>query len=176
MSDRLQDVLEEIPSVRRDLGEPIMATPFSQFVGIQALLNVVTGERYKLVPDEVIQYTLGHYGPLARPVNPDIADKILGSSRAEKFARWEQPQPSLADLRERFGRRISDEDLLLRVMFSGEEVDAMKSAGAVPTDPRRSSSAIVDNVCDLIEESRGMVSVSVSAPHLSVNLRRGKVG
>ena len=172
MSHRLDEVLREIPRVREDLGEPIMATPFSQFVGIQAVLNVVTGERYKLVPDEVIQYTLGHYGPLMRPVQADVADRILGSPRAAEFDGWERPQPSLAEIRSRFPRTISDEELLLRYMHSDEEVDAMLNDGPVPEDPRRSSSEIVRHVAELLTEARSHTSVRITQPGLSLSMRR----
>ena len=62
MSERFDEVLEEIVRVREDLGHPISATPFSQLMGIQSVLNVVTGERYGTVPDEVLVYVLGHLG------------------------------------------------------------------------------------------------------------------
>jgi oxaloacetate decarboxylase (Na+ extruding) subunit alpha len=173
MEERLREVLEEIPAVRRELGEPIMATPFSQFVGIQALLNVVTGERYKLVPDEVIQYALGQYGPLMRPVDADVMDRILSASRAPHFESWEAPQPTLDELRSRFGRRISDDELLLRVIYAEDEVDAMLASGPIESDPRTSAAAIVENIRDLVHETSGATSVSISQPGLSIELRRG---
>ncbi|MEU6643586.1 carboxyltransferase [Saccharomonospora sp. NPDC046836] len=172
MQDRLKEVLLEIPNVRRDLGEPIMATPFSQFVGIQALLNIVTGERYSLIPDEVIQYTLGQYGPLAREVEPNVKDRVLSSERAQQFANWTQPQPTLAELRNRFGKSISDEELLLRALFSGEEVDNMLAAGPIRTDPRTGGSEIVDHIEALIGEKRRAGSLSVTTPEFSVTLRK----
>ena len=172
MEDRLQEVLEEIPRVREELGQPIMATPFSQFVGIQALLNVVSGERYKLVPDEVIQYTLGQYGPLMRPVQGDVKDKILAAERAPHFEGWEAPQPTYEELRARFGRKISDDELLLRIIFAADEVDAMLASGPIKTDPRTSASQIVENVRELVAEARGASSLSLSQPGLSIKLRR----
>jgi oxaloacetate decarboxylase alpha subunit len=172
MEDRLQEVLEEIPRVREELGQPIMATPFSQFVGIQALLNIVSGERYKLIPDEVIQYTLGQYGPLMREVQPEVRDKILAAKRAPHFEAWEPPQPTLEELRERFGRRISDDELLLRVVFASDEVDAMLASGPIRTDPRTSASQIVENVRELVAEARQASSLSLSQPGLRISLRR----
>jgi oxaloacetate decarboxylase alpha subunit len=172
MEDRLQEVLEEIPLVREELGQPIMATPFSQFVGIQALLNIVAGERYKLVPDEVIQYTLGQYGPLMRPVQADVRDKILAAGRAPHFEAWEPPQPTLAELRERFGRSVRDEELLLRILFAADEVDAMLASGPIRTDPRTSASNIVQHVRELVSEARDASSLSLSQPGLSIKLRR----
>ena len=172
MEDRLQEVLEEIPQVRRELGQPIMATPFSQFVGIQALLNVIGEERYKLVPDEVIQYALGQYGPLMRPVDSEVMDKIMAAERAPDFENWEPPQPTLDELRSRFGRNVSDEELLLRVLWSTEEVDAMVANGPIRTDPRTSASEIVENIRDLIAEAGQVRSISVSQPGMSIKLSR----
>ena len=168
LSHRLPEVLEEIPQVRRDLGEPIMATPFSQFVGIQALLNVVTGERYSVVPDELIQYTMGHYGPLESPVIPEVADRILSSARARQFADWERPQPTLADLRQTFGLQISDEELLLRALHSAEEVDAMKAADPIRTTGDGCSSEIVTSISALVEAHRDATTFSISTAGLSL--------
>ena len=73
MTDKLDEVLRETAVVRRELGYPGMATPFSQLVGIQAVLNVVTGKRYSIVPDEVIQYALGYYGQTVAPIDPTFS-------------------------------------------------------------------------------------------------------
>ncbi|MGH3952375.1 MAG: carboxyltransferase, partial [Pseudonocardiaceae bacterium] len=172
MTDRLPEVLEAIPQVREDLGQPIMATPFSQFVGIQAVLNIVTGDRYKIVPDEVIHYALGHYGPLPKAVDPDVADRILSSPRAREIRRWERPTPSLAEIRKRFPAGISDEELLLRFMTSDEEVDRMLAKGPIRTDPRRSANEIVNYITDLVREPCPMTSLAVTTPEASIRLRR----
>jgi oxaloacetate decarboxylase alpha subunit len=172
MESRLQEVLDEIPRVREELGEPIMATPFSQFVGIQALLNVITGARYSVVPAEVIQYALGHYGKLIRPIDPEVADRIVSNPRARDFADWQRPQPTLDELRNRFGRSISDEELVLRTLFSSEEVDACMASGPPRTDPRLSVSIVLDHIKELMGEQRGPRSVSVTQPGMSLRLVR----
>ena len=84
MTDRLDEVLRETAEVRRDLGYPGMATPFSQLVGIQAVLNVVTGKRYSIVPDEVIQYAAGFYGETVAPIDPNVLDMIMAAPRAKQ--------------------------------------------------------------------------------------------
>lgn len=172
MMHRLPEVLDAIPAVREALGQPIMATPFSQFVGIQAVLNVVTGDHYSVVPDEVIHYVLGHYGPLAKAVDPEVADRILSSPRAAEIEKWERPNPTLAEIRSRFAAGISDEELLLRFMCSDEEVDAMLAKGPIRTDPRRSANDIVRNLEDLISEKRNVTGLSVSTPEFSLNLSK----
>jgi oxaloacetate decarboxylase (Na+ extruding) subunit alpha len=175
MAHRLDEVLAEIPRVREELGHPIMATPFSQFVGIQAVLNIVAGERYSLVPDEVVHYALEHYGPLAHPLDPEVADKVLTSARARTLAEWTRPQPTLAEIRKGYPVGISDEELLLRYMTSDEEVDRMRAAGPIRTDPRRSANAIVNELVDLIAEQRSVTSLHVARPGFSVRLgRKGK--
>ena len=78
--DRLEEVLKEIPSVRKDLGFPPLVTPTSQVVGTQAVFNVLLGERYKIIPDEVKAYVKGYYGRAPAPINKDIQKKILGDA------------------------------------------------------------------------------------------------
>ncbi|MGY0541498.1 hypothetical protein ACW14X_28550 [Nocardioides sp. YJ-D4] len=172
MGDRFPEVLEAIPQVRIDLGSPIMATPFSQFVGIQAVLNIVTGKPYSMVPDEVVHYAMGHYGPLPAPIAPDVLDKIMASPRAGQLQDWERPDPSLKEIRSRFTAGISDEELLLRFMFSDEEVDKMQAAGPLRTDLRRSSNTIVEALTDLIADPGGSRSFAVSTPDFSLSLRK----
>lgn len=173
MRDRLPEVLEAIPRVRLDLGSPIMATPFSQFVGIQAVLNIVTGDPYSLVPDEVIHYVLGHYGPVPAPVEPNVLDRILCTERARQLTSWNRPDPSLREIRARFAAGISDEELLLRFLMSDEEVDAMLEHGPIRTDPRRSANEIVNAVNELIAEKRGSAtSFAVTTPDFRLQLAK----
>jgi oxaloacetate decarboxylase alpha subunit len=174
MEDRLRDVLEEIVIVRADLGEPIMATPFSQFVGIQAVLNIVLGERYKVVPDEVIQYAMGHYGPLPRPVVPEVQDRILSQPRAKDLAVWERPQPTLKEIRDQFG--LSDEELLLRYLIPADAVDAMIEAGPIRTEPRSSTRNAIDNLADLLAQGQSLRRLTLSQPGLSIDVRRSAPG
>jgi oxaloacetate decarboxylase alpha subunit len=115
--------LEETARVRAEFGWPIMVTPFSQFVGTQAVMNVMDGERYKTIPDDVIVYFLGHFGTPPAPPDPDVADRVLSSSHAAELRNVEPL--SLDGARDRFGPRVSDEELLLRLTMPAEQVDAM---------------------------------------------------
>jgi oxaloacetate decarboxylase alpha subunit len=151
-----------------------MATPMSQFVGIQAVLNVVTGDPYSLSPDEVIHYLLGHYGPIYGPVNQEVKDRILSTPRAREIMKWERPDPTIGEIRSKFAPGISDEELLLRFLLSQEAVDQALGNGPVRKDPRRSSNAIVENVLDLVSESRPSTGFSVRSPEFSVELRRAR--
>jgi pyruvate carboxylase subunit B len=78
--DRLQEVLQEIPRVRADLGYPPLVTPTSQIVGIQAVFNVLAGERYKTITQEVRDYVRGLYGQAPAPLDPDLTRKVLNGS------------------------------------------------------------------------------------------------
>jgi oxaloacetate decarboxylase (Na+ extruding) subunit alpha len=135
MEDRLTEVLEEVVQVREDLGHPISATPFSQLMGIQAVLNIVTGDRYSVVPDEVIVYTLGFLGTPPARIDPNVRDRVLSSPRARQFRNWTPPQPSLRELRIQFGsERMSDEELLSRYLVPEEDFEAARAAGGVRPD------------------------------------------
>jgi oxaloacetate decarboxylase alpha subunit len=118
--------------VRAELGYPIMVTPFSQFVGSQAAINVIKGERYAQVTDQVIQYALGIWGAeAASEVDRNIKDKILDRPRAKEFAAWEAPQPSIQEVRSKLGGpAVSDDELLMRYVVGNEDVEALRTAGA----------------------------------------------
>ena len=146
MDHRLEEVIEEVIQVRKDLGYPIMVTPFSQFVVSQASINVMLGERYKQVTDEVIQYTLGYWGKEASSaIDPDMKDRILSLPRAKELSNWEPPQPSIKEVRDQLGGAgISDDELLLRYIVREEkEINAMRAAGPVKEYQNMTHSLVV---------------------------------
>jgi oxaloacetate decarboxylase alpha subunit len=130
--DKLPATLEETACVRADFGYPIMVTPLSQFVVSQAAINVLVGERYKEVTDQVIQYALGHWGKEAPALmDAGVKDKILSRARAKEWERWQPPNLSLHEVRNKFGGpSLSDEELLLRVYAGADAVKAMATAGS----------------------------------------------
>jgi oxaloacetate decarboxylase alpha subunit len=128
MEDRLPAVLEEAVRVRAEMGYPIMATPFSQLVGIQALLNTVQGERYGTIPDENLMFLAGHYGPPPGPLDQDVLDRAFSTERGRAVRDNPPAQPSLAEIRRQYGERLSDEELLLRYLMPGPDVDRMYEA------------------------------------------------
>jgi oxaloacetate decarboxylase alpha subunit len=129
MTDRLPAVLEEAIRVREEMGWPIMATPFSQLVGIQALLNVVQGERYATIPDENLMYLAGWYGTPPGEVDQEVLDRAAATARGkEMMAAGHAPQPSLKEIRAEYGENLSDEELLLRYLIPGNDVDKMYEA------------------------------------------------
>jgi oxaloacetate decarboxylase alpha subunit len=128
LESRFDEILEEIVKVRAELGWPIMVTPFSQIIAVQAMLNVVSGERYRSVPDEVKMYALGHFGKLLAPVEAEALDRIVENGSAKIPLRPQPLPPGLPRLRSAYPN-LSDDERLLRQMFAGNEVDAMLATG-----------------------------------------------
>jgi oxaloacetate decarboxylase alpha subunit len=115
---RLGEVLEEIPRVREDLGYPPLVTPTSQIVGTQAVLNVLTGERYKLVPGEVRDYMQGYYGRPPAPINQEIARKVLGDRVPITGRPADLLEPKMEKLRnELIGLVSNEEDIISYALF-----------------------------------------------------------
>lgn len=127
MEDRLPEVMEEIVRVRKELGWPIMVTPLSQMVGSQATMNVMSGERYKVVSSGVMEYVAGYFGPSPMPIDPNVYDKITSFPKVKKMMAEEFPQPSVEELRRQMGAGpdMSDEEFLLRYAMRAEDVNAV---------------------------------------------------
>jgi oxaloacetate decarboxylase alpha subunit len=129
LSDRFDALLEECARVRKELGYPIMITPFAQLVGTQAVLNIVHGERYAIVPDEVKKYALGYYGKLLAPIEPNVLDRIIERGSKRIASTPEPLPPAVPELRRKY-LKASDDERLLRFMFAGSQVDEMLTAHA----------------------------------------------
>jgi oxaloacetate decarboxylase alpha subunit len=132
MEHKIDQALEETMRVRAELGYPIMVTPLSQFVGSQAAINVIVGERFKEVTDQIIQYALGYWGREgAELMNPEVKAKILDRPRAKEWAERPPPEPTVQELRKKMNAEsVSDEEFLLRWNLNVEEIDTMRAAGA----------------------------------------------
>jgi oxaloacetate decarboxylase alpha subunit len=172
MEERLPAVLEEAIRVRAELGYPIMATPFSQLVGIQALLNVVQGERYLTIPDENLMFLAGHYGPPPGPLDQEVIDRAFSTERGNRMLDWSPPQPTLGEIRAQYGKQLSDEELLLRYLIPEPDVEAMYAAGA-PIEPifPAASSGDLGWIKDVIAK-RGPSQLSATRGNVTVDLRR----
>ncbi len=108
MAHRLDEILQEVVQVRKEFGYPVMATPYSQIVGVQAVENVVSGERYKKIPDETIKYALQLYGPPVVPVDSNVMDRIMSLPRTKEFLNW-KPEgylKSIEELRQEIGPEL----------------------------------------------------------------------
>jgi pyruvate/oxaloacetate carboxyltransferase/biotin carboxyl carrier protein len=149
MEHRLDEILEEIVQVRKEFGYPVMATPYSQIVGAQAVENIVSGERYKQITDEAIKYVLGYYGEPVVPVDQNVMDRIMGLPRTKEFLNW-KPEgylKSVEELRQEIGPELSDDDLLLRILIPGKPLKRGEPKGQVTAPvvkPRAPGSPPID--------------------------------
>ena len=116
--DKLDDVLQETPRVRADLGYPPLVTPMSQMVGVQAATNVLLGERYKNVSKEVRAYIRGEYGKAPGEINEDLVKKVLGGEEPIKTRFADTLEPEFEKTKEKLGNLAhSDEDVLSYIAF-----------------------------------------------------------
>ena len=116
--DKLPAVLDEVPRVKADMGHPPLVTPTSQIVGTQAVLNVLLGERYKMVTNEVKDYFRGLYGRPPAPVNPEVQKKVIGDEEPIKDRPADHIEPGLKKAREELGHLYTkEEDVLSYALF-----------------------------------------------------------
>ncbi len=114
--DKLDEVLTETPKVRADLGYPPLVTPMSQMVGAQAMLNVMSGERYKTVSNEVKAYLKGEYGKAPGTVNADLQKKVLGDEKPITCRFADTLKPGLPEVKEKYPD-ATDEEILSRICY-----------------------------------------------------------
>lgn len=124
LQDKYEDVLAEVPKVRADLGYPPLVTPLSQMVGTQALMNVISGERYKLVPSEIKDYVRGLYGKAPVPISEEIKELIIGQEAVVTV----RPADLIASQLPEFRKEIAEyakteEDVLMYALFPKQAKD-----------------------------------------------------
>ncbi len=164
IADKLPAVLDEIARVRVELGSPIMVTPYPAIIGAQAVMNVVSGERYKVVADEVKKYACGYFGKLPLPVDPNVLDRVIENGSADVALNAPPLKPSLPALRKRYGK-LGDDQLLLRYMYGDEKVDAIEPTAA--GDAYSVQHPVVDLITGLARSKR-KVHVRVSSRDFSL--------
>ncbi len=169
MAERIDEVLAEVAIVRRELGYPGMATPFSQLVGIQAVLNLVNGERYKTIPDEIIEYALGYYGETAAPIEPDVLGQILASPRAKTVRENPPEHPTLAELHQKYDT-TDDDEMLLRAILPETDLEKMRAAGPLKRDYPTMSSLELEQASKLLKIAN-LPAIRLQSEHLSISLR-----
>ena len=122
--DKYDEVLREIPRVRKEMGYPPLVTPLSQMVGTQAVLNVVMGERYKMVAKEIKEYLHGRYGKFPAPVDEEIFNKIVGDEKIITCRPADLLKPEFESLKEKYKDIAkSDEDVLSLALFENVAVE-----------------------------------------------------
>ena len=125
--DKYEEVLREIPKVRKDLGYPPLVTPMSQMVGTQAVLNVLNGERYKMCAKEIKDYLHGRYGASPAEVDPEIRKKIIGDDEVITCRPADLLEPEFEKLKEQYKDIArSDEDVLSLALFENVAVGFLK--------------------------------------------------
>ncbi len=145
--DKFDAVLLEIPTVREDLGYPPLVTPTSQIVGTQAVMNVLAGERYKVITNEVKHYLMGHYGATPGPVNPIIRGKAIGGADVLESRPADHLRPEMDNLRAEIGDLAgNEEDVLTFALFPevGRQFLEQRRDGTLlpePLNPPQASTA-----------------------------------
>jgi oxaloacetate decarboxylase alpha subunit len=169
VSHKESAVIEELGRVRKELGWPIVMTPFAQMLIAQAVMNVTSKERYEVIPDEVIRYALGRFGRPNVPIAPEVMERIESLPRTREL-RMEPDMPPVRELRKRIGPALCDEEFLLRATMPDGQVDAMKAAGpAVRTyDPRM---APVKSLIRKLVSRRDIAYISVDKPGFRLELK-----
>ncbi len=116
--NKLPDVLEEVPRVREDMGFPPLVTPSSQIIGTQAVLNVLSGEKYKMIPNEIKEFVRGKYGKTPMPISKEIVKKIIGEETPIDYRPADDLKPTLAETREKMAEFYEqEEDVLSYAVF-----------------------------------------------------------
>lgn len=125
--DKYDDVLNEVPNVRADLGYPPLVTPMSQMVGTQAVFNVLSGERYRMVPNEIKDYLKGFYGKSPAPVEEDFRKSLIGDDETIDFRPADRLEPEFEQLKEELGDLAkNDEDVLTYALFQQVGLDYLE--------------------------------------------------
>ena len=172
MEKKIDQALEETMRVRAELGYPIMVTPLSQFVGSQAAINVIVGDRYKEVTDQIIQYALGYWGKEgAELMDPAVKGKIMDRPRAKEWAAWQPPEPTVIELRKKMNaENVSDEEFLLRWNLNIEEIEVMRAAGA-PKEYLTARQPLV-NLIDALSKRKDYRQIVIQKGDMVVSLNR----
>jgi oxaloacetate decarboxylase (Na+ extruding) subunit alpha len=173
MEHKIDQALEETRQVRAELGYPIMVTPLSQFVGSQAAINVIVGERYKEVTDQIIQYALGYWGKEgAELMDRAVKAKVLDRPRAKEWAQWRPPESTVPELRKKMGAEgLSDEEFLLRWNLNVDEIEAMRAAGA-PKEYVPARQPLV-NLLDALSKRTDYRQIIVQKGEMVISLQKG---
>ncbi|MEV8132888.1 pyruvate carboxylase subunit B [Pseudarthrobacter oxydans] len=172
LSHRFDELLHEVARVRSELAFPIMITPFAQFVGTQAVMNVISGERYSIVPNEIKKYALGYYGTLLAPIDPELHAKIVANGASNIALEPSPVAPMLPDLRERHPDESIDL-LLLRAMFAGTQVDEMKKTVANGGNADEIPRPLLDLIKAIHQKSK-TGRQSLTAGNLQISLTKGE--
>ncbi len=130
IEQRLDQVMDEMARVRVDFGYPPVVSPMAQYVATQAVLNVLHGERYRVIPIEIRNYLMGYYGQPPGAIDPNLLDRVAGSEEPFTGRAGERLQPVLAKTTRERGPFESEDDLLLAVFYSDDICNSLFDARA----------------------------------------------
>lgn len=182
IQDRVNEVVEEVIRICAETGEPHIITPYAQFICAQAAINVALGERYKVLIDPWITYAMGAFGEESGylQMDPDLRDRWLSLPRAKELkAQMEnianQPDLTLKEVRNIYGENLSDEELLLRIVMSGNDGEIETMRQATKHHPFRQYSLINSPILDLVAglgEQPDITQVQIQLPDKSLVLKK----
>ncbi|MGM0508166.1 MAG: acetyl-CoA carboxylase biotin carboxyl carrier protein [Fusobacteriota bacterium] len=181
--DRIDEVLEELPRVRKDLGYPPLVTPTSQFVGTQAVLNVLLGERYKMIPEEVKNYVQFLYGKPPGDINPILERKILKEKKQIECRPADLLEPALEKIKKRLPKELiqKEEDYLSYALFPNIAQKFLvlqnnPKAGELISEGEEDMRINIEILKELAEslEEHSVGELSLKTKTGSVKLKRGK--
>lgn len=142
--DKYYDVLQEIPRVRKDFGEPPLVTPSSQIVGTQAVLNVLSGQRYKMLTKESKKMLMGEFGQTVKPFNPKVQKQAIGDAKPITCRPADLIKPQLKELEAEMSQwKMQDEDVLTYALFPqvAKEFFEYREAQKTKIDPKMADKA-----------------------------------
>ena len=144
--DRLDEVLEELPKTRADLGYPPLVTPTSQIVGVQSVLNVLSGKRYSMVTDETKRYAAGYYGATPAPIDPKLRKKLIGKLKPISCRPADLLKPGLVAAANELPPNTikAEEDILSYALFPEVALGYFKwrkEGGPIPADEEEKKKA-----------------------------------
>lgn len=169
IAERLQEVLEEIPTVRADVGWAPMVTPYSQIIATQAAMNVLYG-RYQVILDEIEQLVLGYFGQTPAPIAPDVLDRLGRGRQAVTGRAGEIKPPVVERVRRELGPFESDDELLLAAFYRPDALAALAAAGAIPLeDPSLATAG--GSLAELVRETARQGLGAGRIRHFSLTVR-----
>ena len=168
-ADRLDEVLLEVPRVKADLGHPPLVTPTSQICGVQAVMNVLTGERYKMVSNEVRGYLRGEYGRAPGEVNPEVIKKVLKDEKPSTERYADRLAPAFESTKRELGAKAKcDEDVLSYLVFPQLAEKYFEKRDQPAEDPAAIAAAAA--VVSYAAASASAAPASAAAPAVGVKV------
>ena len=171
--DRLPEVLEELPKARADLGYPPLVTPTSQIVGVQSVLNVLSGKRYSMVTDETRRYAAGYYGRTPAPIDPKLRKKLAGKLKVIDCRPADLLKPGLEAAAEELPPNTinAEEDILSYALFPEVALGYFKwrkEGGPIPADSEDCGTGKAES-----EKAAGSTAAKLTTPNSQLSTQKG---